>query len=448
MSKFLIYTGLTIGGVETFSINLAIQLCKNGHEVIIIDQNYNLSSKDLYLKYDSMDLAVISPESSLSGIYFKNSNYYVVPYYETEFLHKFYDCVVEQQNILPKLIGYIHNDGAYYYDNAFLFEGITNQFICVSSIIKENLAKILTSRDEKLIYQKCPLVFSSNTKVKKNKTLNLLFVGRISDDSKGVFQLVELGNFLNDRGTIFTLRIVGDGPDIEKLKEIFHETGFNQQVEFITDLEGPKEIMPLYEKSDIILILSYFEGGPLVLYEAMECGVIPVGYDVGVLSEVIIHGENGFIFNHSEKEMLFKKIFDLSRAPLNEIKVSAKERIKSLGLDLGTYMLFFHRTLDALVELDVSTAIIDVENKFTLRRNNFREWLINVLGSSEYKRNHIEDYVFNSGIATQREDELQQELDNSLKHYSMVYDHMPSLWKKLGSLIRIAAKYRANKRFL
>ena len=444
MSKFLIYTGLTIGGVETFSINLAIQLCKNGREVIIIDQNYNLSSKDLYLKYESIGLAVISPENSLSEKYFKNTNFYIVPYYETEYLHKFYNWVVEHQTILPKLIGYIHNDGAYYYDNAFLFEGITRKFICVSNTIKENLTKILSSRDEKVIYQKCPLVFSSNTKFKKNEELNLLFVGRISDDSKGVFQLVELGNFLNDRGTIFKLRIVGDGSDIGQLKEKFNKTGFNHQVEFITDLEGPKEIIPIYEKSDIILILSHFEGGPLVLYEAMECGVIPVGYDVGVLSEVIIPGENGFIFNHSEKELLFKKIFDLSEAPLNKIKVSAKERIRSLGMDLATYMLFFHRTLDSLAEMKASTAIIDVENKYASKKNNFRSWLINILGTGEYKRNHIEDYVFNSGIETKREDELQQQLDSSLKHYSMVYDHMPSLWKKLGSLIRIAAKCRAN----
>ncbi len=49
--------------------------------------------------------------------------------------------------------------------------------------------------------------------------------------------------------------------------------------------------------------------------------------------------------------------------------------------------------------------------------------------------------------STADQDELQQQLDSSLKHYSMVYDHMPSLWKKLGSLIRIAAKYRDNMRF-
>lgn len=447
MNNFLIYTGLTIGGVETFSINLSIHLQKKGHNVIIIDQNYDSSNTKLYTKYESIDIPVISPESSLGEKVFKNENYYIVPFYETDYLHKYYNKIVELDDILPKLVGYIHSDAAYYYDNAFLFEGITSKFICVSSSIKKKLAGILTSGDTKLIFQKCPLVISSTAKIRDSEVLDLIFVGRISDESKGVFQLVELADYLNDQGVVFKLRIVGTGPDLGELKNKFLTSNYSHQVEFLTDIERPTEILPIYEKSDIILILSYFEGGPLVLCEAMECGVIPVGYDVGILPEVIVNGENGFIFNHSQKELLFKKIVELNSVSLSKLKTSAKKRIGSMNMDMETYLTFFYHMLDSLDELKVPRAISDVDEKYNLKRDNFKIWLIRILGLNEYKRNNLQSYVFPTGIESSRENQLQLTLDNTLKHYKRVYDHMPPMWKKIGALIRIISKYRNNLRF-
>lgn len=57
----------------------------------------------------------------------------------------------------------------------------------------------------------------------------------------------------------------------------------------------PEELAGLFAKTDVLLLLSRWEGLPLTLLEAMRCGVVPVATDVGAVSELVVDGENGFL---------------------------------------------------------------------------------------------------------------------------------------------------------
>ena len=60
----------------------------------------------------------------------------------------------------------------------------------------------------------------------------------------------------------------------------------------------PHDKMPRYYHSvDALTVTSIFEAHPLVVYEAMSCGLPVVTTNVGDVSKYIVHGENGFILS-------------------------------------------------------------------------------------------------------------------------------------------------------
>ncbi|MBD1845974.1 glycosyltransferase [Cyanobacteria bacterium FACHB-63] len=66
----------------------------------------------------------------------------------------------------------------------------------------------------------------------------------------------------------------------------------------LTYIEAGYQDYPLYyAQMDVFVSASRLEGGPIPLIEAMMCNVFPVASDTGFSTDIIRHGENGFIFD-------------------------------------------------------------------------------------------------------------------------------------------------------
>ena len=80
----------------------------------------------------------------------------------------------------------------------------------------------------------------------------------------------------------------------------------------------------LYSGIDVYLSTSFLEGGPIPLIETMMSNIVPVVSDTGFARDVIIEGENGFIFNVDDDiKIIIKKL----RAALNfnkDVSLSVK----------------------------------------------------------------------------------------------------------------------------
>jgi len=63
-----------------------------------------------------------------------------------------------------------------------------------------------------------------------------------------------------------------------------------------------------YNQLDVFAVASRHEGEPLTLVEAMAAGCFPVCYNVGIVPELITHGENGLILQERSPEA-FRKAF-------------------------------------------------------------------------------------------------------------------------------------------
>ncbi|MCI5129865.1 MAG: glycosyltransferase, partial [Candidatus Electrothrix sp. AUS3] len=65
----------------------------------------------------------------------------------------------------------------------------------------------------------------------------------------------------------WTVHIIGDGPDRNKLEKLVHELNLQDMVTF----EGWTDNMAAwYKKLDMLLLPSRFEGVPVVMLEAMH----------------------------------------------------------------------------------------------------------------------------------------------------------------------------------
>lgn len=88
------------------------------------------------------------------------------------------------------------------------------------------------------------------------------------------------------------LMLVGDGPEMNRMRQLVHNLNLGDKVIFTGQ---QSDVVSYYKMSDCFMLLSEQESFGLALLEAMNCGSVPVGSDAGGVSEVIRHGETGYI---------------------------------------------------------------------------------------------------------------------------------------------------------
>jgi glycosyltransferase involved in cell wall biosynthesis len=88
------------------------------------------------------------------------------------------------------------------------------------------------------------------------------------------------------------------------------------------------DVCHVYERADIILLASKYEGFPNVICEAMSYGKVIVASDVSDLSKWIQNGINGYIFHPEKPYELIQAIewaFSLSTAQKQAIALQNKK---------------------------------------------------------------------------------------------------------------------------
>jgi mannosyltransferase len=113
----------------------------------------------------------------------------------------------------------------------------------------------------------------------------------------------------------------------DKILSMATDNGISGQVYFRPESNN---IIDYYRASSIVVIASVSEGFSLVCLEAMACGLITVATAcVGIHSEVIKHGENGFLFPKNDIDSLARIISDISSGKVT----MDREKIRKAILD-------------------------------------------------------------------------------------------------------------------
>ncbi|MCK5211173.1 glycosyltransferase family 4 protein [Candidatus Parcubacteria bacterium] len=131
----------------------------------------------------------------------------------------------------------------------------------------------------------------------------ILFTGSLYR-LKGVQLLIESFGRLQSRFSEFKLVIIGNGPyqgDLEKLAS----SSKIKKIEFIGSL-NQEQVKDWMKKCWCFVLPSLSEGLGLVLLEAASLGKPLIGSDTGGIPEIIMDGENGFLFTPGSIEELVK----------------------------------------------------------------------------------------------------------------------------------------------
>ncbi|MCQ2078691.1 MAG: glycosyltransferase [archaeon] len=125
----------------------------------------------------------------------------------------------------------------------------------------------------------------------------MIFVGRLSFE-KNVDLVIRSLKLMDDD---VVLMVVGQGPVMEDLKAVAESEGVSDRVIF-TGYVFDQALVDHYSCADAFVSASVFETQGFTVQEAMSCG-LPVACGNGrAFTDFIVDGENGYLFNLSERE--------------------------------------------------------------------------------------------------------------------------------------------------
>lgn len=147
----------------------------------------------------------------------------------------------------------------------------------------------------------------NNNEKDRKSILKVFIIGRVYFKQKGHDILLEAIKYIHKNiSNNVELHVVGDGPDLTKLKNIVNDYNLSKYVYFHGWLENCWELI---DNIDLIVIPSRFEGVPLVMLEALKLDIPIIASNRDGMSDYI-HVSNLFDFSSNSKtvESLTKKI--------------------------------------------------------------------------------------------------------------------------------------------
>ena len=189
--------------------------------------------------------------------------------------------------------------------------------VCLNSIQKNILAEYKITNTYTIPHGYNSSVFNPNKIFRSNdkEKLTLALISkRYGRRVKGEACFFEIIKRLDNN--LFDFILVGDGRSEEFY--LLQEYGFDVKV---YETLPYRVFSSLYEKIDFLLMLSYFEGGPANIPEAIVSGVPVAGFPIGMIPDFIKDNENGIILTedfdyNAQRLMNFAK----NRKHFNDLK--------------------------------------------------------------------------------------------------------------------------------
>jgi len=154
------------------------------------------------------------------------------------------------------------------------------------------------------------------------KNSNHLFavVGRLSRE-KGVDIFLKAFHLVNKKKPDTRAVIVGDGPDLDRLKKLQKQLDLSRQVVFAGFTTTPGDYIGA---ADTLVLPSRSEGIPNVALEAMAFGKVVIATAVGGTVEIIQHEKNGILVPAESVEKLAEAMIRVINDPDSAVQLAQK----------------------------------------------------------------------------------------------------------------------------
>jgi N-acetyl-alpha-D-glucosaminyl L-malate synthase BshA len=146
------------------------------------------------------------------------------------------------------------------------------------------------------------------------------------------------------------LWLVGDGPEMGKVKTIFKQEGIEEDV-FFWGLR--RDVAAILNQTDLLLITSRSESFCLSALEAMACGIPVLATNVGGIPEVVVHKKTGILFQVGDHSSAVNFAVTLLSDPVRHKTMgkAAAEHARRFGCRqiVSAYEGFYQRLLYSLL---------------------------------------------------------------------------------------------------
>ena len=127
------------------------------------------------------------------------------------------------------------------------------------------------------------------SKVSADKTIKLLYVGRLSPE-KGLLPFLESLSTSPVKDS-FHLTVLGDGVEKLLVEKFINDHSMQNQITLHGFVSDPSKF---FVDPDILIMPSLREGLPMTLIEALASGVPVLANNVGAIASMVTHDKNGF----------------------------------------------------------------------------------------------------------------------------------------------------------
>lgn len=232
-----------------------------------------------------------------------------------------------KKNNFPKTVMTIHGIQSDIYGDLKNYQYVIDAVICTNKLACRLASEISEISPDNIYYAPCGVELAEKQRtINKNKNkLRIAYVGRLDPFHKRIKDIPEILLNLKKQGVTFEILIAGTGPEEILLKDRVHNLGISDSVLFLGSLSYSEVIQRVYQNVDILLVTSFSETGPIVIWEAMANGVAVVtsSYIGSGLEDSLKDRENCLLFPIGDTEKAAQCIEELCNIELRSKLIKA-----------------------------------------------------------------------------------------------------------------------------
>lgn len=172
--------------------------------------------------------------------------------------------------------------------------------------------------------------------------VRISYVGRISPE-KNLLNLVKAIRIIIDKGYMVTLLVIGAANNKKYLHEVFSLIK-ELNLENIVTYESPtKDVTEIYKKTDLLCLVSLFEGFSNVLSEAIASGVPVIASDIEENRFLVEDRINGFLINPNNPISLatgIEKFLQLNSTEIETISTNNRQKARAIFNEENIYQQY------------------------------------------------------------------------------------------------------------
>ncbi|MDF2454518.1 MAG: putative glycosyl transferase, group [Cytophagaceae bacterium] len=206
------------------------------------------------------------------------------------------------------VIGVLHTDDERFQWMQEEFLSASKEFslsalVCVSKLLKDKVAIRNPFRVPVEVIS-CGTPVPSHLKPKCLSPLKLVYAGKLTEDAKQISLLTKAFCKVVREVKGVEAYIYGDGPAKEDVLAIIAQEGKDLPV-YYKGFVSSADIQDRMTDKHIIVLLSDYEGLPIILMEAMACGLVPVCLSIrSGIPELVKDGETGLLVHDRDEDFI------------------------------------------------------------------------------------------------------------------------------------------------